>query len=126
MNDLEQARLVVEKGIPLDCANVKAYKRIMLHLGTSDTATLTLRGYRPQQGVTLDLLTFGGDASYSAWLVFDRALVPAHYTEVASFERWVDVIDDTEVTIKIRGVSRIGVFRAGEMGVLICIDGVND
>lgn len=113
----------------------EAYKRRSIRLGGSDIAALTLTGIT-QDGITASVLHFGGDGAYEAWLVDDAATIPAHYSLVKEFSyeasfydgtttrlnAWLKIYDDSGLTAVIEG-KKIGVYRAGDFGCLICVDG---
>ena len=93
--------------------NTTNYKVVLVSLGYSDIADLTVRF--PMQANTLH---FGGDASYSAYVITDAQEVPAHYTKVLEGAYWCTIYDDEEGMLKIYA-DTIEIYRAGEMGCLI-------
>lgn len=49
---------------------MKSYKDFeKMYIGESDIASLTMVGFAPEQGLTAQLLHFGGDNAYSAYIV---------------------------------------------------------
>lgn len=119
---------------------VNNYRNLPIYsLGFSDVGHLVMRGYRLlEQGEVLERLDFGGDGEYFARIgsvdnpclppydgcfcttVYDKA--PKHYELVAEFNLELDIFDDQMRTVSIKGTN-IYVYRAGDYGCLILVDG---
>lgn len=113
--------------------NLPAYS-----LGASDVGHLVMRGLRYGEGEVLEKLEFGGDGEYFARIgnvnnpclppydryfcttVHDKA--PKYYELVAEFNWELDIFDDQMRTVSIKG-TYIYVYRAGDYGCLILVDG---
>ena len=107
---------------------MKKYKDFeKLYIGSSDIATLVLVGPSPEtELIKPEILHFGGDGSYSAYVVVgDDVEIGAHYEKVATFNEWMKVYDDYERTAKFAG-NEINVYRAGDYGCIIQCIGEND
>lgn len=96
--------------------NYKLYEKKFI--GASDVAALTLTGCKDGEGVVAQVLNFGEDGAYSAYIVDDDAIIGSHYSEVATFSNWLRVFDDDEKTADFSG-SIIKVYRAASMGCII-------
>lgn len=88
------------------------------YIGDSDYAALTLTGCDQMVGIKTQLLTFDGDDAYHAYIVTEDIEIPEHYEEAATFERWMRVYDDYELTAYIQA-DKITVYRAGLFGCII-------
>lgn len=86
-------------------------------IGVSDIASLVMVGFGEKE-VESKMLHFGGDGSYSAYIVDGEAEIGAHYEKVATFAHWFKLYDDSGLTLSTYG-SEINVYRAGEMGCII-------
>ena len=82
-------------------------------LGESDIAQLLLR--RP---AGCELLEFGEDGGYSAYLVDEECEVPAHYIKIMECRCWLWIYSDTQRTVRINA-PRIAVYRCGMKGCII-------
>ena len=104
----------------------KTYKSCeKLYIGDSDVAALTLVGCG-DNGIKAEILKFGKDATYYAYLVEHGEKVGDHYHLVHSFKKWMSIYDDTERTMKFIA-DTINVYRAKEMGCIIeLVNGGND
>lgn len=88
------------------------------YIGCSDIAALVMVGCG-KGGVRAEILRFGGDEAYDAYVVTDAdVIIPEHYSKVASFSYWLRIYDDTELAFKASG-KEINVYRAGQYGCLI-------
>lgn len=87
------------------------------HIGESDIAMLTMVG-AGHNGVVALSLKFGGDESYSAYIVDKPAEIGAHYELVGSFKHWLKIYDDTSLTASF-SAQRIRVWRAACYGCII-------
>lgn len=118
----------IKKGCAYEVSHFQEYKKAAMHIGSSDIAQLTMTGPVGECGVLPTLVKFGGDGSYSAWLVRDESVIPEHYQKVAEFHTWLKIYDDTELVVDIKAGWNhpIKVYRAGEAGCLICIPPANE
>lgn len=82
-------------------------------IGDSDIASLTMRS---PEGA--DVLNFGIDASYEAYIVDGDTEIGSHYKLVYECEGWLKIYDDMGFFVKFNGKS-IKVYRAGEIGCII-------
>ena len=92
------------------------------YLGESDVACLTLTGFTDTDGVTAQILKFGGDGDYNAYVVDEDAVIGEHYTLEAEFQNWVTVYDDTEKMAEFTG-DVIRFYRAGNYGIIVQVIG---
>lgn len=98
---------------------MKNYKEFdKKYIGSSDIAGVMLRGCSYDGGSGLVELHFGGDGSYSAYVVDGETEIPTHYWHVATFAHWLWIYDDMGLTARF-SARRIDVYRAGEMGCII-------
>ena len=97
----------------------KTYKDFeKTYIGSSDIAALTLTGMG-EDGVKAEILRFGGDNSYHAYIITeDDVEIPQHYELNHEFRTWMTIFDDHEKTFKIRS-KEIKVYRAGTYGCII-------
>ena len=93
--------------------NINNYKAVRVSLGYSDIADLTV-----SFTMHVSTLHFGGDASYTAYVITDAQKVPAHYTKVLEDTYWCTIYDDEEGVLRLYA-NKIEIYRAGEMGCLI-------
>jgi hypothetical protein len=105
------------KGV-IKMKNYKEYDKE--YIGGSDIATLVLVGFNREvdNGLKIEPLHFGGDGSYNAYVVDADAEIGNHYKEVASFNSWLKIYDDEELTKRFEA-DNITVYRAAEMGCII-------
>jgi hypothetical protein len=87
-------------------------------IGASDTATLILAGYQEGKGIVATTLDFGEDGIYKAYIVDDETEIGSHYTKVATFNSWLKIYDDDELTSRIKA-KEINIYRAGDFGCII-------
>lgn len=98
---------------------MKSYKLCKKeYIGSSDIASLVLRGCSYNGGPELTELHFGGDNSYSAYIVDAETEIPGHYSHIVTFASWLWIYDDNGLTARYTA-NRIEVYRAGEMGCII-------
>ena len=71
-----------------------------------------------ENGLKVEALHFGGDSSYSAYIVDENAGIPERYKLQAAFEKWLKIYDDNELTFEATA-DRINVFRCGDYGCII-------
>lgn len=91
-------------------------------IGGSDVAVLTLTGFSYDIGIFCELLHFGGDGEYSAYIVDEDTAIPDHYEPVVTFHEWVNVYDDHGMYDCISG-DEIRFYRAGNYGCIIQVFG---
>lgn len=95
----------------------KSYKDYeIISLGGSDIARLTLTS---PEGA--DILKFGMDSSYNAYLVPIETEIPDYYKKVFSCTDWLKIFDDTRLTFRL-DAKRINIYRSGEHGCIIAYD----
>ena len=94
------------------------------YIGTSDIAALVLIGISKEGGVNPQMLHFGKDGSYSAYIVEgdDDVEIGEHYHKVAEFKNWLSIYDDNDLTMKLYA-DKIIIYRAREMGCIIQVIG---
>lgn len=91
------------------------------YIGSSDIAVLILVGCKDNEGVKTDLLSFGEDGGYSAYIVKDPEIeIGSHYQKVATFNGWLRIYDDEAMTFNCSG-KEINLYRAGAFGCIIQI-----
>ena len=86
-------------------------------LGFSDIASVLLRGCD-----AVAELHFGGDGSYSAYVVTKETEIGEHYSPVFSCRTWLWVYDDDECMLRV-SAPEITVYRAGDYGCVIYAPG---
>lgn len=96
----------------------------IIYIGDSDIAALTMVGCRDGAGLVPEMLYFGGDNSYHAYLIERTASetveIGAHYKLVATYNHWLSIFDDFGRTYHSeKKVDRINVYRAGQYGCII-------
>lgn len=98
---------------------MKTYKDFSnQYIGCSDIAALVMVGCG-KGGVCAEMLRFGEDGGYDAYVVTDAdVVIPEHYSKVASFSYWVKIYDDEGLKFKAEG-KEINVYRAGQYGCII-------
>jgi hypothetical protein len=89
-------------------------------IGSSDIASLVLVGCRTGAGAVAEMLHFGEDGNYYAYIVDQKIEIPSHYKLVTSFESWLKIYDDDELIYKC-SASQIDIYRAGDFGCIINI-----
>ncbi|MCQ2976985.1 MAG: hypothetical protein MJ232_03115 [archaeon] len=87
------------------------------YIGDSDIAALLMVGCS-EDGLKSEIINYGEDASYSAYIVDADSLIPEHYKLVASFECWLKVYDDEVLTNTFRA-DKINIYRSGMRGTII-------
>lgn len=117
----------------------ESYKQERVYLGISDIAALTVTACGTQ-GVFAEILRFGGDGEYYAYVVRDKKLIPPHYHTVLEVEcfcqfynldgtrgkvlprkTWLKIFDDSGRMTEFRGI-KITIMRAGDYGLLIHLE----
>lgn len=89
-------------------------------IGSSDIASLALVGCKAGTGAVAEMLHFGEDGNYYAYIVDQKIEIPSHYKLVTSFESWVKIYDDDELIYKC-SAPQIDIYRAGDFGCIINI-----
>lgn len=87
------------------------------YIGSSDIAALVVVG-PTEDGLKAEILRFGEDGDYSAYMVLQEAEIGEHYSKVFSFSNWVKIYDDNELVCKISG-DKINIYRSGMFGCII-------
>lgn len=88
------------------------------YIGESDIASLVLCGFKKEEGVVTELLHFGKDAAYMAYIVDEDTEIGGHYEKVAEFNSWLKIYDDYNLVKDFEGTV-IEIYRAREMGCII-------
>lgn len=99
--------------------NYKEYEE--KSIGASDVAALILVGC-DENGLKTDILNFGEDGYYSAYIVDEDAEIGAHYKKVACFESWLKIYDDDDLTYRVNA-REVNIYRAGDFGCIIQVIG---
>ena len=101
---------------------MKTYKDFeKQYIGSSDIAALIMSGYRNGDGLVAEILSFGEDNVYDAYIVTDpKAEIGCHYSKVASFNNWLKIYDDTGLSYNVEG-SEINIYRSEMYGCIIQI-----
>lgn len=98
------------------CKNYKDCEKIPM--GYSDIAVLVLVGCREGQGAVTELLNFGSDGDYSAYIALEDTEIGEHYNKVTSFNSWLKIYDDADRIIMLYAQT-INIYRAGDFGTII-------
>jgi hypothetical protein len=69
------------------------------YIGGSDVAALILVGCK-EHGIHTDVLHFGEDNSYNAYIVDELAIIPDRYKLVHEFSSWMKIYDDDSMVKK--------------------------
>ena len=97
--------------------NYKDFRKIFI--GDSDIAALIMVGYKKGVGVVPQMLNFGQDDSYYAYIVDENVVeIGSHYSTVAEFSDWLRIYDDDGL-VEYLEADKIIVYRAAEMGCVI-------
>jgi len=91
------------------------------YIGSSDVAALILVGYKENEGMCSEILNFGEDNDYEAYIVDEYAEIPERYRLEHEFSSWVKVYDDGGL-IKEFNAGSINVYRCGSMGCIIQLE----
>ena len=99
----------------------KEYKKV--YIGGSDVAALTVTGCG-DDGLKAEILGFGADGWYDAYLVDKNAEISSHYSLETTFRTWINIYDDDRRTFHIytKPRSEIKIYRAGDFGCIIQVD----
>ncbi len=82
-----------------------------VYIGASDISSLVAFGL-DESGLKSQVISFGEDGAYSAYVVDEPAEIGSHYTNAASFIGWCKIYDDFGLVKIFRG-SKIKIYRAG-------------
>lgn len=93
------------------------------YIGSSDVAAVTMIGPCDCELVAR-VIKFGGDGDYNAYIVDEKAKIGEHYEEVARFNIWAKVVDDSAIQREFHA-DEIVVYRAGLYGCIIQLIGEN-
>lgn len=89
------------------------------NIGSSDMPILIMLGYKIGVGAVPQLLHFGEDGRYFAYVVEENDIeIGSHYSTVAEFSKWLKIYDDDGL-VNYFEADRIIVYRAAEMGCII-------
>lgn len=103
----------------MEVKRMKTYKEYpKKYLGGSDYAALTMVGCKENTGLTSEILHFGEDGIYDAYFVDENAEIGNHYELIATFNYWLKIYDDYNLTTSLSG-SIINIYRAGDYGCII-------
>ena len=87
-------------------------------IGVSDIASLVLVGC-DKNGVTSEMLHFGEDGQYYAYIVNERnVVIGSHYKLRHTFEKWLKIYDDDGLRYEVKA-AKINIYRAGDFGCII-------
>lgn len=92
-------------------------------IGASDIAALILVGIKKEKseyGLHTQILDFGIDGGYSAYIVDKDAVIGSRYSLVGEFTNWLKIYDDTSFVYLFEG-REIKVYRAGDADCIIQI-----
>ena len=92
-------------------------------IGASEYAALIAVG--PNDGLKTEIINFGGDGSYKAYVVDEDAEIQEHYRLVTEFKNWAKIYDDCDLTQSFRA-SLIKIYRAGDYGCIIQLIGAKE
>lgn len=94
------------------------YQYSEIEIGKSKNSNLVLVGMT-EQGLKSELLQFGEDGEYTAYVIDDDFEIPSHFQLVHSFKKWMRVYDDDRSTFELLNASEINVYRYGDLGCII-------
>lgn len=90
------------------------------YIGDSDVASLTCTYFNGDKGVCSDVISFGGDNSYYAYICKDDVEIGDHYRKVLSGRTWIRLYDDKGLTYQHHESGyKFDIYRAGDFGVII-------
>lgn len=100
------------------------YKEKSISLGGSDIAALIAVGMvksGDEQKLTSEIIRFGGDNNYNAWLVTDEDIeIPNHYSKMLEYHSWLKIYDDDGLVYKSAPMDKyFEIYQAGMYGLLI-------
>ena len=91
------------------------------YIGQSDISLLVLTGCDHYGTPVSELLYFGEDGIYKAYIVEGADVsIGSHYKEMFVFHNWLRIYDDNGLTYTAKG-KLIKVYRSGEFGCIIQI-----
>lgn len=97
--------------------NYKEFNKV--YIGGSDVATLVAKGYFPGEGVRVEMIKFGSDGEYHAYMVDEKNVeIGEHYNLVATFNKWATIYDDEGFCTKLNA-DIIKIYRSGDYGCII-------
>lgn len=97
----------------------KSYKDFnQTYIGTSDYSKLVTVGCGMLGNVHAEILGFGEDNDYYAYVVDDSATIGEHYIPVFEYYNWMKMYDDNGLVNEFNA-KRISVYRAGKYGCII-------
>lgn len=94
----------------------KGYEQVSL--GVSVYAALCLIGATKDYCLKSEVLLFGGVSKYDVYVVDRRAIIPPHYKLIYTFNHWLKIYDDFELTNEFHA-DQIHIFRAGDYDCII-------
>lgn len=102
---------------------MKSYKEFdKVFIGYSDIASLILAGCRTGEGLVTEVLDFGEDGRYTAYIVerssSEEVTIGDHYRKEFTFNSWIRIYDDEELTFHASADS-INIYTAGNFGCII-------
>lgn len=107
---------------------MKSYKEYDREfIGDSDIAALIFVG-TTKDGLKANILNFGSDGRYNAYIVDENAKIGDHYTLEMEFETssgfraWLKIYDDVGLMADYKA-DKIRVYRAGDFGCIIQLIG---
>lgn len=117
--------------------NYKKYEKA--YIGGSDVSALTVTAFG-ESGLTANILRFGSDGEYHAYIVDDECEIPSHYAlalhvspYAAEFHGldgsvthgtpsgWAKIYDDSGLVYEARFTNGLNIYRAGERGCIVQI-----
>ena len=106
----------------------KNYHEYTMYLGESDIAALILVYFEdPEHHLKTDIIRFGGDNGYRAYLIDDTYEIPARYTHrFTFFPSWFKIYDDSGLTVKAEITAPMHVYSAGSYGLIFKFDSSDD
>jgi hypothetical protein len=92
----------------------------MEFIGQSDISALVMVGFRNDKGIVPEMLYFGCEGRYSAFICDGEVRIANHFKLVAEYNSWLNIYDDKTLVKSLIG-GCIKVYRAGESGCIIQI-----
>ena len=87
-------------------------------IGISEIASVVTLGCKSNSDAVPELLSFGEDGSYYAYIVDGNAEIGSHYKLEKSFKHWLRIYDDGNLTYHTYA-DVIHIYRTGNFGVII-------
>ncbi len=98
---------------------MKHYKEFdKIYLGWSDISSLILVTIGDDEHMKSEILDFGSDGDYSAYLVDKDTEIGEHYQLVFTGNVWLKIYDDQELRQDLCA-KQIKIYRAGDFGCII-------